>query len=253
MNVHIRAASTAALLLVVPALPLLAQQPASRSLSGLMRDIACAPVSPSAKPAGTIKVVAGRDPAKTLFGNGDAVIVNAGSAQGVKTGDEFHARRVVPDNFPVTAPGAKPAVSVHTGGMIQIVEAQSDVSIGVVTYACDGVIKGDYLDRFEAPTLPEGTVGGSPDYSSPGRLVLGDDRRQMGSAGEFMVLDRGSDHGLKPGQQVTIFRQTLPGGGGPVATIGSATVYIVRAETSIVRIDKSTEAVYVGDLVAVHR
>jgi hypothetical protein len=84
-------------------------------------------------------------------------------------------------------------------------------------------------------------------------LILGDDRRQIGGAGEFMILDRGSDHGVKPGHRLTIFRHTLPDGTGPVSNVGLATVYVVRPETSIVRIEQSVDAVYVGDLVAIHR
>ena len=68
-----------------------------------------------------------------------------------------------------------------------------------------------------------------------------------------MVLDRGSDHGIRPGQRLTIFRRTLPDGTGPVSNVGSATVYAVQPETSMVRIEKSVDAVYVGDLVAIHR
>lgn len=253
MSVDLRPAAAVALLLVGAVHHSHAQQPATASLAGLMRDVACAPVAATAKPPTPITVVAGKDPAKTLFGTKDAVIVNAGTAQGVRTGDEFYARRVVADNFTDRQRAGRAPVSIHTAGMIQIVEAQTDVSIGVVTYGCDGVIKGDYLERFEPPALPPGTSSGSPDFTSPGRLILGDDRRQTGSAGEFMVLDRGSDHGVKAGQQVTIFRQTLPGGTGPVSTVGSGTIYAVRPETSIVRIEKSTEAVYVGDLVAIHR
>jgi hypothetical protein len=222
-------------------------------LAGLPRDVACAPLSPTVRPAMPLKVTAGRETVKTLFGAGDAVVVSGGTAQGVRAGDEFFVRRVVADNFTEAPRGTKPPISVHTAGMLQIVEAEADVSIGVVTYGCDGVALGDYLERFQAPPLPPDLAGGAPDFGRPGRFILGDDRRQIGSTGEFMVLDRGSDHGIRAGQRLTIFRHTLPDGSGPVSTIGSATVYVVRPETSVVRIDKSVDAVYVGDLVAIHR
>ena len=66
------------------------------------------------------------------------------------------------------------------------------------------------------------------------------------------LLDRGSDHGIKPGQLLTIFRPTI-GKDGPVATIGTAKVYVVQPERSVVRIEGSVDAVNVGDLVAIHR
>jgi hypothetical protein len=64
------------------------------------------------------------------------------------------------------------------------------------------------------------------------------------------VLDRGSDHGLHGGQRLTIFRTTAAG---PIVRIAEATAMIVSPETTIIRIDKTTDAVLVGDLVAIHR
>ena len=67
-----------------------------------------------------------------------------------------------------------------------------------------------------------------------------------------MVVDRGTDHGIKAGQRFTIFRQTA-GGAGPVAKIGEAIAMLVNPETTVVRIEKVVDAVVVGDLVAIHR
>ncbi len=67
-----------------------------------------------------------------------------------------------------------------------------------------------------------------------------------------MVFDRGSDHGLRGGQRLTIFRTTAAGTG-PISRIAEATAMIVSPETTIIRIDKTTDAVHVGDLVAIHR
>jgi len=40
---------------------------------------------------------------------------------------------------------------------------------------------------------------------------------------------------------------------GPILAIGEATVLNVRPHTSLVRIDSASDAVYIGDLVAIHR
>jgi hypothetical protein len=227
-----------------------AQQPATSRLSGLTRDLACAPSSPMVKPTPALVVVGGREPRKTLFGTGDALVIRGGASQGIKAGDEFFIRRIVDDRYNEHEPGVYP-VSISTAGTAQIVEAQNDFSVAVITYGCDGVTDGDYLERYEPPVAPASLAGTTPDYASPARLILGAERRQIGGAGEFMVLDRGSDHGLQPGQQLTIFRRTVPDG--PIATVGAATVYAVLPGSSVVRIDRSMDAVYVGDLVAIHR
>jgi hypothetical protein len=228
-----------------------AQQSDAAQMSGLTRDAACAPASPLARPAMPLTIAGGREPVKTLFGLGDAVIIRGGTTQGLKPGDEFFVRRVVDDRFTEHQPGIYP-ISIQAAGALQVVEAQAEASIAVVTYICDSIAEGDYLERYQRPVAPSAQVGTKPDFAHPGRLILGAERRQLASPGNFMVVDRGSDHGLRPGQQLTIFRRTVIENG-PVSTIGVATVYSVEAESSVVRIETSLDAVYVGDLVAIHR
>jgi hypothetical protein len=67
-----------------------------------------------------------------------------------------------------------------------------------------------------------------------------------------MVIDRGTDHGVRPGQRLTLFRPAAEANG-PVVTLGEAFVASSQPETSLIRIQKSREAIQVGDLVAIHR
>jgi hypothetical protein len=227
-----------------------AQQP-QPALTGLARDVACATMSPAERPQASLTVAGGREIRKTLFAPGDSVIVRGGASQGVRVGDEYYVRRVVEDRVTDEVNGRRP-ISVHTAGVIRIVEAYADVSAGIVTQGCDGVSEGDYLERYAPPTLPQDTAASTPDFSAPARVILGAERRQIGATGEFMVLDRGSDHGMRAGQQLTVFRPASEAAG-PITTVGTAKVYAVLARTSTIRIERSVDAVYVGDLVAIHR
>ncbi len=67
-----------------------------------------------------------------------------------------------------------------------------------------------------------------------------------------MVIDRGSDHGLRPGQRLTLFRPGV-NGRGPIIKIGDAVVASTQHETSVMRIGQTTGEVQLGDLIAVHR
>ena len=242
----------AALLAAVAHAQAPAPQPESALLNGLTRELACAPASPRVKPTRSLIVAGGREERKTLFGTGDALIIRGGGVQGIKVGDEYYVRRLLNDRFTEQQPGVYP-ISVLTAGTVRIVDAQNDFSVGVVSYNCDGIMEGDYLERFQRPSTPANQAGAKPDFAHPARLILGAERRQVASPGNFMVLDRGSDHGIRQGQQLTIFRRTLKDADAPVSTVGTATVYTVDAETSIIRIDTTIDAVYVGDLVAIHR
>ena len=217
----------------------------------VVRELSCAAESPLIEPIMTRRIVAGSEQGRTLFANGDAVIVNAGTAQGVQAGQQYYIRRLVSDRFSEPLPGFVP-ISVHTAGWLRIVDAQADAAIATVTQACDGVMVGDYLEPFVPASIAADLPEGEPDYAQPAHLILGDERRQMGAAGFLMVMDRGADHGLKPGQRVTFFRNTL-NGAGPVMRLGAGRIAVVRNETALVRIDSSSQAVFVGDLVAIHR
>ena len=232
-----------------------AQLPVSQRM--VVRDfpaeLACGARATATLPAAAVRIAPGREHGKALFGPGDPVIVRGGTSQGIRVGQNYFVRRVIADRF--TEPGSDgvPTLSIHTAGWIRVVEAREDAAIATITKACDAMEEGDYIELFEMPAVPTAVVAaGEPDYANPGRLLLGDDRRQMGAAGDLMVFDRGSDHGLRNGQRLTIFRETA-GGTGPVVRVGEATAMSVGFETTVLRVDKTTDAIYVGDLVAIHR
>ena len=255
MNRHVRIRLLAGAAMAAVSIPALSAQerpplPQPLRVRDMARELACGPQSPLVAPDQSIKVLTGKDLNKTLWGTGEVLVINAGDNQGVKTGQEYYLRRNVKDKYTEMKPGVNP-VSVHTVGWVKITETQADTSVALITHGCDGVMEGDYLEPFQQLVVPA-ALGGEADFAHPGSIILGDERRQVGGAGEMMVLDRGSDHGIRPGQQLTIFRQPV-GSSGPVFKIGTATVITVRPESCTFRIDTASDAVYVGNLVAVHR
>lgn len=249
----IRTAAAMSSILVAPIVAN-AQDPAAR---GVVRDyaaeLACGARAVGMPPDTSIRVGAGREHGKALFGLYDPLVIKAGTSHGLKVGQEYFVRRIVPDRFVRPGSDGVATASIHTAGWIRIVDVQSDSAIATVTKLCDGIQEGDYLEPFEKPVLPPtSATPGEPDFANPGHLVMADERRQMAAQGDLMVLDRGSDHGLHGGQRLTIFRPTA-GGTGPIARIAEATAVVVGPETTVIRIDKASDAVFVGDLVAIHR
>ena len=236
--------------LALPVVAVLAQQPPVAGGQDIREQIACAPMSPSLPPNQGLRISGGYTHGRMMFGVGEPVIVNAGANQGVQKGQIYYVRRKVADNFTPVLVDFTPN-SIHTAGWVTIVDAKGDLSVAVVTHACDGVLDGDYLEPFSAPVVPPPALGGEPDYEHPARLVMADERRQTGSEGTLMLINRGSDHGARAGQSMTIYRETITGG--PVLNVGRATILAVYPQTSLVRIDASREAVYIGDLAAIHR
>lgn len=218
------------------------------------RELACSPQASILPPAPAVHVLVGMEERKGLFGTGERVILSGGTVQGLRVGQEYFVRRVVPDQFAVPVAGYTP-VSIHTAGWVRVQEVQGGTAVAGITDACDGIMAGDYLEPFVRPVAPApaaAAAAGQPDYGGAGIIVLGDERRQLGSAGMSMVIDRGTYHGVQPGQRATIFRVTLDGTG-PVVRVGEATAVLVDRDTSVIRIDRSRDAVMVGDRVALHK
>ncbi|HEY2435112.1 MAG TPA: hypothetical protein VGI12_20755 [Vicinamibacterales bacterium] len=246
---------------IVPALTLVAQQPIASppvaeqaAIAGgqnILEEIACAPTSVDAPAVAPLHVSGGYVHGRLMFGPGEPLIVHGGSKQGVQTGQVYYVRRYVHDWFGAVSPDAEP-VGVHTAGWVTIVDVKDDMAVAQVTHACDGVIDGDFLEPYADPVVPTAVPGVAPDYTNPARIFMGDDKLQTGAAGTLMLINRGTDQGVRAGQSLTIFRETLEGTG-PVFDVGRGTVLLVRPKTSLIRVDASRDAVYLGDMAALHR
>ena len=248
---RISSIGAALVILTIPSMAL-AQTVSRPYLRDVASELACGPQAALVPPAATLRIAGSHEPKRTLFAMGDQVTIDAGTALGVTPGNVYFVRRAVADRFAVPTADGLLRTSIHTAGWIRILDAQPETAVAIITHACDGVETGDYLEPFVLPIVPTVAPAGVPDYSAPGHIILGDDRRQTGAAGSLMVLDIGRDRGLTAGQRLTIFRDTM-GGRAAGAHIGEATAVVVHAETALVRIESSRDAVSVGDLVAIQR
>jgi hypothetical protein len=217
----------------------------------LLEQISCAPSGLPVPPLAGMRVVGGYVHGRIMYGPGDALIINAGVAQGVQRGQQYFVRRPVIDAS-IKQPKEGALYAVHTAGWITIVDAKDNMAVATVTHACDGLMEGDFLEPYVDPVLPAAALTGSPDFEHPGRILLADEHRQTGYPGLVMLMNRGSQDGVRPGQTLTIYRETL-NGRGPVLDLARGTVLTVTQQSSLVRIDSSRDAVYLGDLVAIHR
>lgn len=213
--------------------------------------LACAPRAVRALPAPLGHVVGSTEPKKMMFGPGDRLVVSNPEGS-LSPGEVYFVRRTLaPDDRGV--PQTDPWVNLHTVGWIRIESVEADRAIASIVYACDSIDPDDYLVPFEVPVPPTPLEeSGEPDFETPGRLLFGTERRGVVGGGSFVVIDRGTDHGLRLGQRVTFFRRD-GGATGPIVILGDGLVVIVQAESATVRIDTATQPIYGDDAVAVRR
>jgi hypothetical protein len=227
-------------------------QTATSAMTPLQNAIACAPPpSNDGPPDNALHVVGSQDPeARALFGARDLLVLDGGTAAGVQLGQQFFVRR---SNAFFGSTGGLQETGSRTVGWIRVVAVNESTAIATVDHACGGIIQMDYLEPFVEPVVPKGAdrdeAPGEPDFSSLGRILGGNENRQIAGTGDFVLIDRGRDHGVVPGMRFAIYRD-LGVAGMPLTTIGEAVMITIGRTMAVGRITRARDAARAGDYVA---
>ena len=212
------------------------------------RDSVCGPAKrgTTSESFGTIR--SRRDEATLgLYAKGDELIIDGGTIDGLEVGRNLVVRRyyrVLGGSETNTAETGE-----HSSGLLQIVAAGERSSIAVVVYACDELMKGDFLASFTPePIRPPDPVG-IPVFDDAARILFADAGQILGAPRRLMVIDRGVDQGIRAGQRLTLFRRR-PGRGARPAVVGDAIVVAVRNDSATIRVERAIDAISSGDWAA---
>ena len=223
-------------------------------LSPEVLALACAPSLTYEPPVADLRVTGGQDSfVRRIHASGDLVSINAGSDNGITIGQEFFVRRVNTPGQRVisrTQPG-----TVQTAGWVKVYAVDPTMSLATVTFACDTIELGDYLEPFALPSIPApSATRAKPEKDNYGRVMTGADRRRSFGKGDFFVLDRGSDQGVKPGSQFVVFRnkheRSVQQPDVFLYELGEAVAVDVKPDRSTLQVTTSRDAFSEGDLVA---
>jgi hypothetical protein len=222
---------------------------AQTTLSGESLAIACGPRAAYEAPPAELTVGGSLTDAKGVYAPWHRIVVNGGSEEGVRPGQEFFVRRLIPPRDP-PARGEKRAYAITTAGWIRIDDTQDHRSIATILHECDGISPGDYLEPFAVPAVPTPLPEGKADFTEPGRVLFGSERQVLGGSGSMVLIDLGSKQGIQPGQRFTIYR---PSSAGPNVIVARAIALDVQTDTTMVKVQDMRDAVAAGDFVAPHR
>ena len=238
-----------------PVPPVKLEAPRRPVIVPLPKDVLASVCGPGRSNAGALaigKLLAHRDePSRRLYGNGDVLVLDVGDDIGLVAGQNLVVRR----NFRIGDKGQpkhRAEFGEQTAGLIQIVEVGPLSSVAVVVYTCGELFAGDTVEPFDALPVMTAKGLGTPQFDDPAHIVLGEHGQTLGAARALMVIDRGTTAGAERGQRITVFRRAL-GDRGPVQTIADAIIVAVRADSATIRIERTSDAVTVGDFVALHR
>jgi hypothetical protein len=191
------------------------------------------------------------DPGRQLLGPGDVLRLDAGEQQGLKSGENFVIRRRLQTGDPFASKKDQ-TFADQTVGLVQIMEVQATNSSAIVVYACAEILAGDSIEPYVAQPASFSVADGKPRFDAPAKIAFGDSGRTAGGNGQMMVIDQGLMQGVQRGQRLTIFRRG-PAGPEMPETIGDGVIVAVRPDSATILIDRATDAVMIGDLVALHR
>ena len=242
----------AALLASVPATAQRGPAPAATGLSREVLSLACAPSLTFAEPVVAMRVTGGQDSfVRRSYAPGDLVTINVGTRNNVTVGQRFFVRRPeVWRSEPITH--QTPAV-IRTAGWIEVYAVDEAMSLATVAHACDGILVGDYLEPFVLPVVPqpasERPVAQRDNY---GRVMLGQDRRRSFARGDYLTVNRGSDHGVAHGTHFVLYRDKRVDENF-LFEVGEAVAMDVKPDSSTLRVTVSLDAIQEGDYAAMRR
>ena len=248
------AAATIATLLLVATVNLTGQRgpaPTPLKLDPAVLALACAPTIAYEAPLAALQITGGQESfVRRVYAPGDLITINAGRNNGIEAGQEFYVRRLQVDQRR-TPTRENPGV-IRTTGWIKVWAVDDDMSLVTVTHACETIDVGDYLEPFALPVVPEVDEPMPAQRDNYGRILIGNDRRRTFARGDFMLVDRGSDHGVTPGARFVVYRDKLQAKNF-LYDLGEAVAVDVKPDTSTLLVTVSRDAFKSGDYVALRR
>jgi hypothetical protein len=235
--------------------PVWAQQgppPSAANLPAEILRLACAPAVAHERPAMSLRITGSQDSTvRIAHAEGDLLTINAGTSAGIQVGQEFYVRRLeVSRREPI---GRETPASVRTAGWVRVWAVDTDMSLVSVVHACDTINLGDYLEPFVLPPVTRPVPdAGAVDRDNYGRVMAGADRRRSFGKGDFIIVDRGSDHGVYAGAQFVLYRDKRQPGHF-LFIVGEALAIDVRPDSATLQVTASRDAIVEGDYAAMRR
>jgi hypothetical protein len=215
--------------------------------------LACAPVAATSRPASTLRISGGQDTYPRLtYSLGDFVTLNGGSKQGLQIGQEFFVRRTVTPPRGIST-GAEVSAVTRTAGWIRVYAVDEDMALATITYGCDGMQVGDYLEPLVLPAPLKALPREGRPERSYARVIIGNDRRTEFGMGDFLVIDRGSAQGITAGAHFVLYRWKKKAPENFLAAVAEGVAVDVQTDTATLSLTVTRDSVTVGDLAAMRK
>ena len=218
------------------------------------------------KSQGAFRITANQRSERKYLGEGETVYLSAGTDQGLKEGDRFVVLRTVATKLQTPRTKKPLGDVIQQVGVVRVVTPLPKGSVAIIERCMDPVQIGDHLVRFTEPAnipmkLRTDTADPVKLASDPAMVVYGRDSRIDTSGGDQIIVDRGSNSGLKVGDVLLAVRsKTFPVGEETARKkdqamettthfLGQVMVIRVEPASATCRVLRSEEEIRMGDLV----
>ena len=188
-----------------------------------------------------------REEERAMMVDADTFYINKGKEDGLEIGQMFLA-------LDIGQPIDKIGYISQKKGKVRIIRLEDHVSVAKVEKSCGDIRVGNYLIPFEEIPTVIGKDEGydndlKPGESLEGQVIYLDTDFNIVSSGHWALINLGAEQGLRPGLQLTVFRQRKANF--PREAIANLVVTDTQKNTSTVRILSAREAIEKGDFVQV--
>lgn len=252
--------------LMVPSLVAAQNNIGPRTLLPL--HVACAAVQVDAIPATPHRIHGVQHPdSRQTLAPGDVAVIRLGEGQALDVGQtliahradvERNNRRLGDVDRDIRRRGDS-LTSYRAVGMVTVTAVDHRFALARVDRVCGELLLGDALHTGTLAELPAVEAAGEPSFDDRARVASGTDRRASFGDGDILAINRGTTHGVVPGQRFAIYREPASRGGYreplttrsdelPLVELGEVVVVEVADRAAKAVVVKTTDAILSGDV-----
>ncbi len=212
------------------------------------------------KNKGALMLTGNRREDRQYLADGETVYVNAGENQGLRVGDRFVVVKVADKKIRHPEGNRVMGDVLMQCGIVRVTNVLPKGAVAVLERSLDGVEVGDHLLKFTEPANQNLELRKDVDdpvaVKDPAATIIwAREHRESSGFGEMMIVDRGSNDGLKVGDLMIVYlKKTWPVGSDTRGKdtesfnhyLGQALVVNTGDTSATVRIVRSLEEVAPG-------
>ena len=215
--------------------------------------VMCTDLPVATKPIPRLTIAGPHTPDGRTAMNSGLVVIGRTPNDGLAVGQRYIAQRLRSDAKRFPRPGEGYG-DLRVSGWLTIYAIDEFNALATIDLACDSVETGDFLEPYVETPLPDrASPPVYPDFNDRANILFGNDNRTLFGDGDVFSIDRGSLHGVQPGQRFAIYRDYHLGLTPPLVYLGDVVAMTVSEQTTKVVVVRAIDGILPGDVVVFRR